>query len=62
MTILLTNDDGYRSEGLTAIRDGLIGAGLDVIVIAPDGPRSGTSRSATFRRAVERQPRRRRRP
>ena len=52
MTILLTNDDGYQSDGLAAARDAMLKAGLRVIVVAPDGPRSGNSRAATFRKPV----------
>lgn len=52
MTIVLTNDDGYASAGLAAARDAIIKAGLRVVVVAPDGPRSGTSRAATFRKPV----------
>lgn len=52
MTVLLTNDDGVQSPGLAVIRDALIAAGHRVITVAPDSPRSGTARSATFRRAV----------
>lgn len=50
--ILLTNDDGFQSPGLAAIRDALTQAGLRTLTIAPDGPRSGTSRSASFRKAI----------
>jgi 5'-nucleotidase len=52
MTIVLTNDDGYQSDGLAAARDALVEAGLRVVTVAPDGPRSGGSRGATFRRPV----------
>lgn len=52
MTVLLTNDDGVQSEGLAVIRDALLATGHRVITVAPDAPRSGTARSATFRRAV----------
>ncbi|MGW1267105.1 5'/3'-nucleotidase SurE [Streptomyces sp. NPDC002491] len=52
MTILLTNDDGYQSDGLAAARDAMLKAGLHVITLAPDGPRSGNSRAATFRKPV----------
>ena len=52
MTILLTNDDGYQSDGLEAARSALLAAGLSVVVVAPDEPRSGGSRAATFRRPV----------
>jgi 5'-nucleotidase len=50
--ILLTNDDGYKSPGLAAVRDALIDAGLRTVTFAPDGPRSGTARSASFRKAI----------
>ncbi|KRF24412.1 5'/3'-nucleotidase SurE [Phycicoccus sp. Soil803] len=52
MTVLLTNDDGYQSDGLAAARDALLAVGLRVVTVAPDGPRSGGSRAATFRRPV----------
>lgn len=52
MTVLLTNDDGYASEGLAAARDAILKTGLRVVVVAPDGPRSGGSRAATFRKPV----------
>jgi 5'-nucleotidase len=52
MTVLLTNDDGYQSNGLAAARDALLTAGLRVVTVAPDGARSGGSRAATFRRPV----------
>lgn len=50
--VLLTNDDGYQSPGVAAARDALIASGLQVLTVAPDGPRSGTSRSASFRKAI----------
>ncbi len=52
MTILLTNDDGYQSAGLAAARDAILKAGVRVVVVAPDGPRSGGSRAATFSKPV----------
>lgn len=52
MTIVLTNDDGYQSDGLAAARDAIVKTGLRVVTVAPDGPRSGGSRGATFRRPV----------
>ena len=47
--VLLTNDDGYQSAGMAAIRDALLGGGVSVVTVAPDAPRSGTARSASFR-------------
>lgn len=52
MKVLLTNDDGYQSPGVAAARDALIASGLHVLTVAPDGPRSGTSRSASFRKPI----------
>ena len=52
MKVLLTNDDGYQSPGVAAARDALIANGLKVLTVAPDGPRSGTSRSASFRKPI----------
>jgi 5'-nucleotidase len=52
MSILLVNDDGVESPGLHSLRNGLIKAGHRVITMAPAVPRSGTSRSATFRPPV----------
>lgn len=52
MTVLLTNDDGFRAPGIHSVRAALIEAAIRVITVAPDGPRSGVARSATFRRPV----------
>lgn len=52
MKVLLTNDDGYQSPGVAAARDALIAGGVQVLTVAPDGPRSGTARSASFRKAI----------
>ena len=53
LQVLLTNDDGIDAEGIQALRRAL--AALDDIVlavIAPDGNRSATARSITFRRPL----------
>lgn len=52
MKVLLTNDDGYQSTGVAAARNALIARGFEVITVAPDGPRSGTARSASFRKPI----------
>lgn len=44
--ILITNDDGYLAKGIASIVKSLIGLG-EIIVIAPDGPRSGMSSAIT---------------
>ena len=44
---VLTNDDGIDSEGLRALAEASVAAGLDVLVAAPDGEASGTSAALT---------------
>jgi 5'-nucleotidase len=51
--VLLTNDDGIDAEGLQALRRALVGLDdVELAVIAPDGNRSATARSITFRRPL----------
>ncbi len=47
MKILLSNDDGYRAEGLTALCEAMRPLG-SVAVVAPDRNRSGASNSLTL--------------
>lgn len=47
MKILISNDDGYRAEGLRALTDALSPL-ADVTVVAPDRNRSGASNSLTL--------------
>lgn len=47
MKILLSNDDGYRAEGLTALKDAIKPLGA-VSIVAPDRNRSGASNSLTL--------------
>lgn len=47
LRILLTNDDGFESPGITALREALNQAGHDVYVIAPATQQSGASASVT---------------
>lgn len=44
--ILISNDDGYFSKGLRVLVETLKGLG-EIIVMAPDGPRSGASAAIT---------------
>lgn len=44
--ILITNDDGFRAKGIEALIDSVKGLG-EIIVVAPDGPRSGMSSAIT---------------
>jgi len=50
-TILLTNDDGVMSPGLWALHEAIAKVG-DVIVVAPERPRSATSMSLTFHKPL----------
>lgn len=45
--ILLSNDDGVNAKGLNELIRALRGLG-EIIVMAPDGPRSGASRLNHF--------------
>jgi 5'-nucleotidase len=45
--ILVTNDDGYRAEGITQLRSAMGKLG-DVTVVAPDRNRSGAGNSLTL--------------
>lgn len=47
MKILLSNDDGYRADGLRCLQRALADVG-DVTVVAPDRNRSGASHSLTL--------------
>jgi 5'-nucleotidase len=48
MKILITNDDGYQSEGIKKLDAALRRAGHDVLTVAPDSNRSGSSNSFTI--------------
>ncbi|MFI4868990.1 MAG: 5'/3'-nucleotidase SurE [Steroidobacterales bacterium] len=47
MKILVSNDDGYRAEGITHLRAAMASLG-DVTVVAPDRNRSGAGNSLTL--------------
>ena len=44
--ILISNDDGFSSKGLGVLVETLAGLG-QIVVMAPDGPRSGASAAIT---------------
>lgn len=44
--IFVTNDDGYTAKGINSLVESLIGLG-EIVVVAPDGPRSGMSSAIT---------------
>lgn len=52
MKILLTNDDGYQSEGLVLLCRMLAEANHEVYVVAPDGQRSAMSHCANFYKKI----------
>ncbi|NQY26093.1 MAG: 5'/3'-nucleotidase SurE [Piscirickettsiaceae bacterium] len=47
MRILISNDDGYMAEGLTALAEAMATLG-EITVVAPDRNRSGASNSLTL--------------
>jgi 5'-nucleotidase len=44
--IFVTNDDGYQAKGLQTLINSITGLG-EIVVVAPDGPRSGMSNAIT---------------
>jgi 5'-nucleotidase len=50
--VLLTNDDGVRSAGISAIRAALAGVCTSVVTVAPAADCSGFARKGTFDRPV----------
>lgn len=44
--IFVTNDDGYQAKGIKSLVESLVGLG-EIVVVAPDGPRSGMSSAIT---------------
>ena len=51
MKILISNDDGYLAPGLLALADAM-SAIADILVVAPDSNRSGSSNSLTLDRPL----------
>jgi 5'-nucleotidase len=51
MKILISNDDGYLAPGLIALADALAPI-ADIVVVAPDSNRSGSSNSLTLDRPL----------
>ncbi len=49
--ILISNDDGYEAKGINTLAEIAMKYG-DVIVVAPDGPRSGAALSVTFNNII----------
>ncbi len=51
MKILVSNDDGYLAPGIVALADAM-SAIADIVVVAPDSNRSGSSNSLTLDRPL----------
>src|ERR1019366_3404420 len=51
MKILISNDDGYLAPGIIALADALAPI-ADIVVVAPDSNRSGSSNSLTLDRPL----------
>ncbi|MDR1561531.1 MAG: 5'/3'-nucleotidase SurE [Dysgonamonadaceae bacterium] len=49
--ILITNDDGITAKGINCLIDAVRTLG-EILVVAPDGPRSGMSGSFTFTKPI----------
>lgn len=52
MKILLTNDDGYKAEGLNILADELKANGHEIWVVSPSRERSANSQKITMHREV----------
>jgi len=52
MKILLTNDDGYKAEGLNILANELKAYGHEILVVAPSRERSANSQKITMHREV----------
>ncbi len=48
MKIMVTNDDGIWAEGINILTKYLTDAGYDVVVVAPDRPKSASSHAITL--------------
>jgi 5'-nucleotidase len=49
---LLSNDDGYSSPGIRAMRAGLQAAGIEVVLVAPETEQSASSHSLSLHRPL----------
>ena len=50
--VLLSNDDGYASAGIRAMRAALLDAGAEVIVLAPETEQSASSHALSLHRPM----------
>jgi 5'-nucleotidase len=54
--VLLSNDDGYSSPGIRALREALIAAGFQVVLLAPETEQSASSHSLSLHRPLRLRP------
>ena len=52
MNILLTNDDGYKADGLIFLKEYFESKDYNVFVVAPDSEKSGFSHSVTLKDTI----------
>lgn len=52
LLVLLSNDDGYASPGIRAMRDALKGAEADVVIVAPETEQSASSHALSLHRPL----------
>lgn len=52
LLVLLSNDDGYASPGIRAMRDALTAVGADVVIVAPETEQSAASHALSLRRPL----------
>src|ERR1700749_71921 len=50
--VLLSNDDGDPSAGIRAAREGLIAAGAEVVLVAPETEQSASSHALSLHRPL----------
>jgi 5'-nucleotidase len=50
--VLVSNDDGYSSPGIRALREALVQAGAQVVVLAPESEQSASSHSLSLHRPL----------
>ncbi len=50
--VLLSNDDGYASRGIRAMRAALVARGAHVVVVAPESEQSASSHSLSLHRPL----------
>jgi 5'-nucleotidase len=50
--VLLSNDDGYSSAGIRAMRAALMDLGAEVVVLAPESEQSASSHSLSLNRSM----------